>query len=172
MTLTVEIVLSFREVSAGDVWTLLRESHRASIADTVPCDIDGRKTKVGDIANSISRSGLVHFDVELEHGNLMYGHVANAGISLVVVQKCVSDEADAETWVKPFRVLPSFRQARLYDNDYEHWQNAEDPLHYRAAGNSYKHLPMRSNGLPPPLEQMVIDISRNPGRRRIRQGFV
>jgi len=172
MSLTVEIVLGFRQVSAGEVWTLLRESHRTSIADTTPCDIDGRKTKVGDIAETISRSGLVHFDVELEHGNLMYGHVANSGISLVFMESCVSDEADAETWVKPFLALPSFRQARLYDNDYEHWQNAEDPLEYRVAGKSYKHLPMRSNGLPPPLEQMVIDISRNPGRRRIRQGFV
>lgn len=31
---------------------------------------------------------------------------------------------------------------------------------------------MRSNGLPPPLEQLVVDTSGNPGRRVLREGFV
>lgn len=38
-----------------------------------------------------------------------------------------------------------------------------DPLLYTSAGKSYSHLPMRSNGLPYPVEQKVIDISANPG---------
>ena len=33
-------------------------------------------------------------------------------------------------------------------------------------------LPMKSNGLPFPLEQQVVDTSRNPGRRVLRQGYV
>jgi hypothetical protein len=31
---------------------------------------------------------------------------------------------------------------------------------------------MKSNNLPPPLEQMIIDTSNNPGRRIIRMGYV
>lgn len=31
---------------------------------------------------------------------------------------------------------------------------------------------MRNNGLPPPLERLIVDTSRNPGRRVLRQGYV
>jgi hypothetical protein len=172
LSLSLEIVLGFRGIPAGEVWRLLRESQPTSMGDTAPCRIDQRKANVGDVAKAIEASGRDHFEVEIGGGVITYGHAANFAVSLVFVENFVSDEANAETWVRPFLALPSFRQARVYDHDYEHWQNAEDPLHYRVAGKSYEHLPMRSNGLPPPLEQMVIDISRNPGRREIRQGFV
>lgn len=33
-------------------------------------------------------------------------------------------------------------------------------------------LPMKSNDLPPPLDQMIVDTSRNPGRRVLRDGYV
>jgi hypothetical protein len=61
--------------------------------------------------------------------------------------------------------------AWVVDVDYHHWQNASDPLQYRAVGKPYAHLPMKSNGLPYPLEQMIIDISANPGRWRLRNGY-
>ena len=57
------------------------------------------------------------------------------------------------------------------DAEYDFWQNAEDPLHYKTHGRPFAHLPMRSNGLPPPLEQAVVDISDNPGRRVLRDGY-
>ena len=62
--------------------------------------------------------------------------------------------------------------ARGYDKEYEHWQNAEDPLEYEAEGRSMDGLPMRSNDLPPPLAQMIVDTSQNPGRRVLRTGYV
>jgi len=60
----------------------------------------------------------------------------------------------------------------VVDREYDYWQNAHDPLQYEAHGRSYAHLPMKSNELPYPLEQMIIDTSRNPGRRVIRMGYV
>ncbi len=62
--------------------------------------------------------------------------------------------------------------ARVYDKEYEHWQNAEDPLEYEAEGRSMDGLPMKSNDLPPPLDQMVVDTSQNPGRRVLMTGYV
>lgn len=62
--------------------------------------------------------------------------------------------------------------AAAIDQDYDYWQNAEDPLQYKAVGRSWTHLPLRSNGLPPPLDQTLIDVSSNPGRRYMRRGFV
>lgn len=62
--------------------------------------------------------------------------------------------------------------ARWIDAEYDHWQNAEDPLLYQVAGRAMEGLPMKSNDLPPPLDQMILDISHNPGRRILRDGYV
>jgi hypothetical protein len=62
--------------------------------------------------------------------------------------------------------------AAAIDQDYDYWQNAQDPLQYKAVGRSWAHLPLLSNGLPPPLDQTLIDVSSNPGRRYMRRGFV
>ena len=63
------------------------------------------------------------------------------------------------------------RQAFLHSADYYHWQNAEQPMEYECAGRDHSMLPKVHNGLPPPLDAMWIDISRNPGRRYLREGF-
>lgn len=61
---------------------------------------------------------------------------------------------------------------RWLSAEYHHWQNAEDPLLYRVAGRSVEGLRMKNNDLPPPLDQMIVDISGNPGRRVLRDGYV
>lgn len=65
-----------------------------------------------------------------------------------------------------------FVQACLVNSDFSFWQNAFDPIQYQAAGKSWEGLPMISNGLPAPLEKAVIDVSKNPGRRIIKVGYV
>ena len=60
----------------------------------------------------------------------------------------------------------------MSDIEYSHWQNAEDPLEYESSGKSFVGLPLISNGQPPPLERKVIDISKNPSRRLIKDGYV
>jgi hypothetical protein len=69
-------------------------------------------------------------------------------------------------------IFDSFIHARVYDIEYEYWQNTSDPLQYESAGKAYSHLPMKSNGLPFPLEKTIIDISNNPGRRVLRSGYI
>jgi hypothetical protein len=76
-----------------------------------------------------------------------------------------------EAWLAPYFGVDGFIQARVVDVDYDYWQNAKDPLEYQVEGRSYSHLPMKSNGLPPPVEQMEIDISNNPGRWVIRSDY-
>jgi len=71
-----------------------------------------------------------------------------------------------------FLKFKGFVQACLVNNEYSFWQNAYDPIQYEALGRSWEGLPMISNGLPPPLEKAVIDISNNPGRRIIKVGYV
>jgi hypothetical protein len=35
---------------------------------------------------------------------------------------------------------------------------------YELNGKDFSSLPLKSNGLPPPLEESEVDISKNPGR--------
>jgi hypothetical protein len=76
-----------------------------------------------------------------------------------------------DNWASRFIANPAFVMAWLADSEYQHWQNAYDPLQYTAVGRSYAHLPMKSNGLPYPLEQQIIDTSANPGRWKLCIGY-
>jgi len=76
-----------------------------------------------------------------------------------------------DKWAARFIGDPNFVMAWLSDTEYEFWQNAEDLLQYTSKGKPHEHLSKKSNGLPPPLEQIIIDISGNPGRRLLRPGY-
>ncbi len=169
---SLELVLGLERMPALVVWDRLYSSHRRFLDGVREVKLDGRECMARDVARGIERSRQRHFGVIWNGCTLDYSHVANSDLSFVSAEGCVRDEEDAERWLVPFVGGDEFRQARLYDADYEFWQNAADPLQYRARGRSYEGLPMRPNGLPPPLDQMVIDISRNPGRRVLRRGFV
>ena len=75
-------------------------------------------------------------------------------------------------WVEAIAAIAPLISARTYDSKYEYWQNAEDPLIYETEGRSMEGLPMKSNELPPPLDQMIVDTSHNPGRKILREGYV
>ena len=62
-------------------------------------------------------------------------------------------------------------QAFVHDYDYYYWQNVEDLLLYESKSKDHSSLPKRSNDLPYPLEQTIVDVSKNPGRRVLRDGF-
>lgn len=77
-----------------------------------------------------------------------------------------------DEWAAPFTTSADFVMAWVVDREYEYWQNASDPIEYTGLDKSYAGLPMISNGLPYPLEQQIIDTSRNPGRRILRDGYI
>lgn len=74
--------------------------------------------------------------------------------------------------IGPILSFEGFIQAWVSDVEYDFWQNATDPLEYECAGRPTSGLLMKSNGLPPPLDQMEIDTSGNPGRNVLRQGYI
>ncbi|EGH14357.1 MULTISPECIES: hypothetical protein [Pseudomonas syringae group] len=82
------------------------------------------------------------------------------------------NNTELEEEIRPILEVEGFIQAWISDVEYDFWQNATDPLEYEGVGRSLQGLPMRSNGLPPPLDQMEIDTSGNPGRNVLRQGYV
>jgi hypothetical protein len=110
------------------------------------------------------------FDIEAAGFQAQLALVANYRLIFLEV-KGIADGNEA-TWVEEVARSSSLISARLFDPDYEHWQNAEDPILYTAVGRSMKGLPMKHNGLPPPLDKMIVDISGNPGRRILRDGYI
>lgn len=170
--LSLEMVFDLMRFPAAVVWERLYSSHRDYLDGLDEAEFYEHTCGARDVAKRIERSGRPHFGVAWDNGRTLgYSHVTNSELSFVNVEGCIRDEVDAKAWLEPF-LDEGFRQARLFDEEYDFWQNAEDPLEYRTEGRSYEGLPMRSNGLPPPLEQMVIDTSRNPGRRVLRRGFI
>lgn len=63
------------------------------------------------------------------------------------------------------------KQAGIHDRSYHYWQNAEDPRLYESAGRDHSSLPKVQRDLPPPLDNLIVDISNNPGRVRICNGY-
>lgn len=170
--LALEIVLPFREVSASDVWERLLGSHPKDFRQLATANLYEMKLAIDAIGKVLRTRERDSFNISWGPGvGVAYSHIANHSLSFARIESCISSVNDAENWVAPFldQVLV---QARLFDSDYERWQNAQDPAEYRAARRSLNGKLLISNGLPPPLEQLVVDISGNPGRRVLRQGFI
>ncbi|MGF6604824.1 hypothetical protein P3T23_009580 [Paraburkholderia sp. GAS448] len=105
--------------------------------------------------------------------SLRYGVAGSYDHCFVSIREKVANVAgDWKAWMIPFVELDGFVEGWVADVEYNHWQNAKDPIEYEVTGRDFSHLPMKSNGLPPPLEQMEIDTSRNPGRWVLRSGYV
>lgn len=113
-------------------------------------------------------SGLISNNFEFRFGMLP----ALDQCFLVVEEVQGSNGFDWNEIVRPFLGVEGFIQAWLADVEYEFWQNATDPLEYECAGRSFAGLPLKSNGLPAPLNQMEIDTSANPSRIVLKQGYV
>ncbi|GAA6143818.1 hypothetical protein [Hydrogenophaga sp. 5NK40-0174] len=127
----------------------------------------------GTYLKRVESSGRWSIPLEARGVSFRFGCVSNLKQSFLSVEEVRAGSiACWEDWVVPFFNEKSFVQAWVADVEYEYWQNAKDPLQYEAAGRPHDELPKRSNGLPPPLEQVEIDISRNPGRCVLRSGYV
>ncbi|WP_321853518.1 hypothetical protein [Burkholderia cenocepacia] len=114
-----------------------------------------------------------------------WGHLETANLSfrygvagsydhcfVSISEKAENAAGDWEAWAMSFVSMDGFVEGWVADTEYNHWQNAKDPIEYDAAGRDFSHLSLKSNGLPPPLEHLEIDTSRNPGRWVLRQGYV
>jgi len=115
---------------------------------------------------------LEHFFIEGNGCAIRYSPVGAFEHCLVTIQ--CDETVRVDEWVALASMLATSQlvTARVYNLEYEFWQNASDPLQYTARGRSYEGLSLQSNALPFPLERKVIDTSRNPGRRVLRRGYV
>ena len=172
MSLGLECSFEIDKVAAKDMWLLLSSARADVLPADLVCDLNGSAHPVRDVANRLAGDKKRYFTVKCGSGPIDYGPLGAFGLSRLQISGCIRSTEDACLWMDALVLLPSFMEGRLYEEEYEFWQNAKDPLEYKARNKPYDHLPMRSNGLPPPLEQSEIDTSANPGRRLLRKGFI
>jgi len=131
----------------------------------------GRPIPFSRIATSLERDKRDTFFVTAEGFEIHLTSVRNHHFNGLSIKSDQPLGANWDKWL--FELLNEhFVFAWVADAEYDFWQNAADPLQFRAHGRPWEHLPKTSNGLPPPLERIVVDISQNPGRRTLRRGFI
>jgi hypothetical protein len=123
-----------------------------------------------DVTEHLKRRGKPHFGIKGKRFSFYLSVVGGSPHDALRVD--ASGSSDWGGWVQQLKEAGNFVHAFVVDTEYDFWQNAQDPLEYESNGRSFDHLPMISNGLPFPLEQEVVDTSKNPGRRVLREGFI
>lgn len=127
--------------------------------------------ELSQVATRLKRSSRITFHLRGQGFEFILGSVANYKVDFLSIRSDIPIRIPWDTWAWQFIDSPNFVMAWVVDSEYDFWQNAEDLLHYTVHNRPYSHLPQKSNGLPFPVEQTIIDISRNPGRRLFRNGY-
>jgi len=134
--------------------------------------VSGRKLSSSAMLKKIQRDGGWG-RIETEELEFQYGVVANFEHSFVLIkEKKHIKKTQWHQLVKPFLGNSHFVQALVENSEYSYWQNVSDTMLYDLAGRDYSGLPLKSNGLPPPLDRLEIDVSSNPGHVCLQNGFV
>ena len=171
-----EIVFDLNALAATAVLqTIMDVIHKLGLPDEIKIaltHVEYKSVKYEKLLKQAKQKGHFSrfFTGKLSHD---FGIVANWEHSFIHIREQERGAAkNWDEWLTPFINVPGFVQARVSDMEFDHWQNAEDFLEYECGGRDYSGLPLISNGLPPPLEQKVVDISGNPGRRIIKKGYI
>jgi len=169
-----EVIYGLEPISPSDAWEVIyRYLLELGFATSTIAKLYNKKIRLDQVNNDILEFSRDHFLVELPEVAVRYGPVTAWNHLLISIEsRSEHKEFGWELLVEAFFRKATFIQAWVTDIEYNFWQNAHDPLQYKSHGKSYEDLPMKSNGLPPPLEQINIDTSDNPGRRVIKQGYV
>ena len=169
-----DIIYGIKTVSVLDAWSIIL-GYIISIGYPIDADakIYEKKIKLNKIYDFLKKNGKTHFRITI--GNLSVGYCAVTAWKHVLIDVESKECPSKLNWnglIERFLDKETFIQAWISDMEYVFWQNAADPMEYMQHNVSYDNLPMKSNGLPPPLEKRVIDTSKNPARRIIRMGYV
>ncbi len=159
MKLGIDCVLRYRSFpQAAQLLGLLAATHPALAA--------------AEACGEVMRENADHFNLPFGDGDIIHCPIASSRLNRLELDGVVASIEDADAWLSPLLADPRFIQARVYDKEYDFWQNAFDPLQYQSAGRSTAGLKMKSNGLPHPLTKDVVDTSSNPGRSELGNGFI
>ncbi len=98
------------------------------------------------------------------------GSIANLEHDFLVIRAIDIGQPILITFIELVAAELDATQAFLLDYEYHYWQNAQEIMEYKSVGRPYKHLPKTTRKLPPPLNDEIIDTSKNPGRYALHHG--
>ena len=155
-----------------EIWDLLSDTHPDYIGIEMNVARTDSRIVYEDYGRHLERNNLGDIGADFSNGSIHYGDIPDLKFARLDINDLVLDEADAETWLSVLFTDRRFIQARFYYDDYDTWQNMKDLKYYESENRSYEDLPLKSNGLPFPLEQQIVDISNNPGRWKLQNGYI
>lgn len=166
-----QVVTEFRAFSRMEVWRLVDPVVRKVFPPETPTGIvdEGKGIPLARFAEKHFKPSN-HLRVYIGDAVICTSNVAAGDHSLVNFQGVPAGTEDR--WMQIFRHADSFLHGWNYDWDYLGRQTEDDPKWYAKFYGDPTGLPLVDNGLPAPLNQMVIDTSGNPGRRLVRKGYV
>ncbi|MDX1916131.1 MAG: hypothetical protein SFU55_11150 [Methylophilus sp.] len=173
MSLALEIVLNYKSFTcAGSAIKALISGHSSFQNLEVGVYSESLLMPINEAISLIERQSSPSTYLCNKNGNINYGDILTCQFSRIDVIGLIADEAEAELWLQGLLYDDRFIQARLFETEYDFWQNAQDPELYQCAGRSIEGLPIKPNGLPTPHGRLLIDISQNPGRWSLKRGYI
>lgn len=85
------------------------------------------------------------------------------------------EQEGSKNLIEKFSLIASSgfcRWGRVFDSEYNDIQNIKDIRRLKSKGIDFSSWAVKDNGLPPPLRQDAIDISKNPGRNILRENRI
>ncbi|MES0864376.1 hypothetical protein ABLN87_18655 [Ruegeria sp. SCPT10] len=171
------IIGRWKQLYASAIWS---QFHHTGIPDEISvsfrsADINRTSIRASKIEEILDGAHVPSFEVLGDGFSFSYGQNAGQNYDHVFIKSNLAvltpefcDELISATLADDL----NFTQAHLVDENYQYYQSICDPLDFKALGLSMEGLPMKSNGLPFPLEQQIVDTSQNPGRYRLCQNYV
>lgn len=172
--IALDVILELGAMPMKDIWKNVYDTLRNNRAlASKKVDLYTKKKNLEEIYSEIYKNNMPHFGVNFANLKISCSPVTNwEHIVLFVWDDYPEPLCDWAQIAERFSQQPGFVQAWLSDREYDYWQNATSPHEYDGTDRSCAGLPMKPNGLPPPLDAMIIDTSANPGRRVIKVGYV
>lgn len=166
------VVFKYRSIDAFDAWMCIAQVLEAHKKLSPIYDISGKKRSSEKIHKELEKNPG-HFGIEDDNFDFDFVTSGTKYHDIIINPKTPSS-IKWDEWICAFHSKDRIVLGRLYEGEYETWQNASSLQYYELNGRSYKGLPMRHNKLPAPLDKMIVDISQNPGRMILRyeKGYI
>ena len=167
-----EIIFSLDSISAIEALKALL-GVTEELAYVIDADSELAHLRSSSFLTKVEKSGKWSQELRFAGMSFQFGTVTAWRHCFVFIKQLEAGKpVNWNIWLAPFIKKQGFVQAWIADLEFDYWQNAEQPIQYELANRDYSKLPLKSNGDPPPLQAMWIDISNNPGKRVIKEGYV
>jgi hypothetical protein len=132
----------------------------------------GKSISFEDLQRAMRRIPKNDFEIDGHGFQFWLLTIARSDLDRFEVRSKLPPDGFWNAWASQLFGNKDFVLARIFDEEFDEWQNREDIGAYEAAGKPHEHLPNTVSDLPAPLNRSIIDISRNPGRSIWRDGFI